>query len=68
VKGILRMHLVLACASSALIWIILWLHSRTRRSNKALPVYRLPLEFAGVIVIALTGHLGGFLSGVNGTG
>jgi len=67
-KGILRMHLVLACVSSALIWIILWLHFRTRRSNKALPVYRLPLEFAGVIVIALTGHLGGFISGVNGTG
>jgi hypothetical protein len=28
--------------------------------------YRLPVEFAGIVLVALTGHLGGFLTGVNG--
>ena len=31
-----------------------------------LPNYRLAVEILGVILVALTGHLGGFLSGVNG--
>jgi hypothetical protein len=35
---------------------------------EALPIYRLAVEFLGVGIIALTGHLGGFLSGVNGPG
>jgi hypothetical protein len=30
-----------------------------------LPAYRVPLELFGVVMIALTAHLGGFLSGVN---
>jgi len=67
-KGILLLHLVLACASSAMIWLIWWIHWRARRRAGALPRYRLPLEFLAVGVIALTGHLGGFLSGVNGPG
>jgi len=33
-----------------------------------LPSYRLALELLGVCMVALTGHLGGFLSGVNGPG
>jgi hypothetical protein len=32
------------------------------------PTYRLWIEIAAVAIIALTGHLGGFLSGVNGPG
>jgi hypothetical protein len=31
----------------------------------AAPRYRIPIELFGVAVIALTAHLGGFLSGVN---
>ena len=31
----------------------------------ALPLWRLPIECLGVALILLTGHLGGFLSGVN---
>jgi hypothetical protein len=28
----------------------------------------LPIEVVSVVIVALTGHLGGFLSGVNGPG
>jgi len=65
-KGILLKHLVLGWTSSLLIWLVWWLHFRTKRKEGAiLPIYRLPLEALGVAVISLTGHLGGFLSGVN---
>ena len=67
-KGILLLHLVLAGASSVLIWLVWWLHFRARRTAKALPNYRLLIEFLGILIVALTGHLGGFLSGVNGPG
>jgi len=67
-KGILLLHLVLACASTVMIWLVWWMHFRARRRAEALPSYRLVIEFLGVSLIALTGHLGGFLSGVNGPG
>src|ERR1700733_1325216 len=67
-KGILLMHLVLACISTVLIWLVWWLHFRARRWTLVLPRYRLALEVLAAGVIALTGHLGGFLSGVNGPG
>jgi len=64
-KGILLDHLLLACASTVTIWLSWWTHFRARRHSKPLPPYRVPLELLGVALIALTGHLGGFLSGVN---
>jgi uncharacterized membrane protein len=64
-KGILFLHVVLACVSSLLVWLVWWVHYRARRRNAVLPSYRLALEFLGVGLVALTGHLGGFLSGVN---
>ena len=67
-KGILLLHLLLACVSSVIIWLVWWMHFRARRQSRPLPTYLLAIEFLGVIVIALTGHLGGFLSGVNGPG
>jgi uncharacterized membrane protein len=67
-KGILLLHLVLACVSSVMIWLVWWVHFRARRRAEVLPGYRLALEFLGVGIVALTGHLGGFLSGVNGPG
>jgi uncharacterized membrane protein len=65
-RGILLLHLVLACISSVMIWVVWWLHFRARRQSKVLPTYRLALELLGVGIVALTEHLGGFLSGVNG--
>jgi uncharacterized membrane protein len=67
-KGILLLHLVLACVASVMICLTWWVHSRARRRAEGLPIYRLALEFLGVAIVALTGHLGGFLSGVNGAG
>jgi uncharacterized membrane protein len=67
-KGTLLLHLALAFISSAMIWLVWWLHFRARRRPEALSVYRLGIEIFGVCIIALTGHLGGFLSGVNGPG
>jgi uncharacterized membrane protein len=67
-KGILLLHLVLGCVSSVLIWLVWWIHFRGRRREAGLPNYRLLLELVAVSVISLTGHLGGFLSGVNGAG
>jgi uncharacterized membrane protein len=74
-KGILRMHLVLGCVSSVLIWLVFCIHWRAqRRAERSspdaaiqnyLPSYRLPLEAVAVLIVILTGHLGGFLSGVN---
>ena len=68
-KGILLMHLVLGCISSVLIWLVFWIHLRVRRHpEKSLPKCRLPIEAIAVLLVGLTGHLGGFLSGVNGPG
>jgi uncharacterized membrane protein len=65
-KGILLMHLILGCASSLLIWIVCLVHVRVQRKPAVvLPGYRLPIEALGVALVTLTGHLGGFLSGVN---
>ncbi len=68
-KGILLMHLILGCVSSVLIWLVFWIHLRVRRHpENSLPKYRLPIEAIAVLLVMLTGHLGGFLSGVNGSG
>jgi uncharacterized membrane protein len=68
-KGILLMHLVLGVASSLLIWIVWFIHMRTlRRQGAVLPGYRLPIEAVAVAILTVTGHLGGFLTGVNGPG
>jgi uncharacterized membrane protein len=67
-KGILLLHLVFACVSSVMIWLVWWVNFRARRRAEALPSYRLAIEFLAVAAVVLTGHLGGFLSGVNGPG
>jgi uncharacterized membrane protein len=64
-KGTLLLHLVLGLASAALIWLVWQLHFRGRKPERVLPLYRLPLEALAAAVVALTAHLGGFLSGVN---
>ncbi len=55
----------LGWVSAVLMWVVWWLHFRTTRTGRALPSYRLPLELMALVIVAFTGHLGGFLSGVN---
>jgi hypothetical protein len=43
-----------------------WVHLRSmRKPESPLPFFRLPLELITGVLIAITGHLGGFLSGVS---
>jgi uncharacterized membrane protein len=67
-KGILLLHLVFACVSTLMILLVWWLHLRSRRIGTVPPQYLIWIELAVVAVVAATGHLGGFLSGVNGPG
>lgn len=66
-KGLLLLHLVLGWASGVLICLVWWLHFQARR--KGVPVLRFIalLEVFALLVVAATGHLGGFLSGVSST-
>ncbi len=63
--GILLTHLVSGCTSLVLIAAVWWVHRRFRREGDTLPKSRLGLEMFTVGVVAITGHLGAFLSGVN---
>jgi uncharacterized membrane protein len=65
VKGILLLHLALGGTSSVLIWAVWWVHSRARRQSAPMPGYLRMVEGAAMVAVGLTGHLGGFLSGVN---
>jgi uncharacterized membrane protein len=65
-KGLLLWHLMAASLAALLIIASWWVHWRTRRAEPLLlPDYRIPVELLGVAAVALTAHLGGFLSGVN---
>jgi uncharacterized membrane protein len=68
-KGILLYHLVFALASTTVILLSWWIHFRMRRVDRLLAAsWRIPVELVGVLLVIVTGHLGGFLSGVNGGG
>jgi uncharacterized membrane protein len=65
-NGILLYHLLAASGSAILIGVNWWIHFRARRQPlRVLPSWRFAIELAGVAFVILTGHLGGFLSGVN---
>ena len=65
-KGILLEHLVLGVVSSAMICLVWYLHFRVRRaSEQTLPRYCLAVELVAMGLVAVTAHLGGYLSGVN---
>ena len=65
-KGLLLLHFVASSFAALLVIASWWIHWRARKSDTLpLPRYRISIELLGVTVIALTAHLGGFLSVVN---
>ena len=65
-KGLLLMHIIAASFAAVLVIASWWVHWRSRRAEPlVLPRYRLPLELLGVVILGLSAHLGGFLTGVN---
>jgi uncharacterized membrane protein len=68
-RGNVRLHLALAVISGSAMWLVWHLHVRAQRKLQPdRSVVRLSFEIATAVLVALTGHLGGFLSGVNGPG
>jgi uncharacterized membrane protein len=67
-KGILLEHLIAGGVAALVICWTWFLHRRSRRAGRDLPPGRFLLEAAGTLAVVIAGHLGGFLSGVNGAG
>ena len=66
-RGNLKLHMFLATSSSLMIWLVCWLHIQEQRKPLATsPGFRLTVEVVAVALTLLTGHVGGFVSGVNG--
>ena len=62
-KGNLLLHLVFGSLSCVLMWVVVAL---CRRSDRAGVRARYAAQLITAILVSITGHLGGFLSGVNG--
>ena len=62
-KGNLLLHLIFGSLASTLLWTVVLLY---RKAGAHWLRVRYVLQFVTAGVIAATGHLGGFVSGVNG--
>jgi uncharacterized membrane protein len=65
-KGNLRLHMICALITAALILILCWKRLRLRAKNKVPGASYFVIIALGIMMITLTGHLGGILSGVEG--
>jgi uncharacterized membrane protein len=63
-KGNLRLHLVFALTTAAIILVLYWKRSRLRSKGQQPGLLYFGLVSVGLLMITLTGHLGGILSGV----
>src|SRR6266700_7928502 len=67
-KGNLRLHLICALISASLIFILSWLRWRLRAKGISPGKGYVAVTVMALMVITLTGHLGGILSGVETPG
>lgn len=65
VAGVLLLHMIGGCSAGLLMMMVGWIQYRAIRRAQPLPSFRIPLEIVGATLVAITAHLGGFLSGVN---
>jgi uncharacterized membrane protein len=64
-KGNLLLHMIFALGASGMIWILCgWRVSQRKLPERMPGVFYIILAFATVALVALAGHLGGFVSGV----
>jgi uncharacterized membrane protein len=64
VKGNLRLHLVSAIVTGTIILVLYWRRSRLRSKGGQPGAAYFALITLGLLMITITGHLGGILSGV----
>jgi uncharacterized membrane protein len=63
-KGNLRLHLICALTSAALIFVLCWMRLRLRAKGSSPRFAYFAIMSLALMAITLTGHLGGILSGV----
>jgi len=63
-KGNLELHLICALTSASLILVLFWTRSRLRARGGSPRASYFAVMALGLMMITLTGHLGGILSGV----
>jgi uncharacterized membrane protein len=64
IRGNLRLHMICALSSALLILFLSWRRSRVRNTGRALSIAYWAVTLIALLMITLTGHLGGILSGV----
>jgi len=64
IKGNLRLHMICALTSALLIFFLTWRRSRLRAKGDSPRAGYFAVMALGLMMITLTGHIGGILSGV----
>src|SRR5438876_3651752 len=64
IKGNLRLHMICALTSALLILFLTWMRSRLRTKGRSPSIAYWAVTLIALLMITLTGHLGGILSGV----
>jgi uncharacterized membrane protein len=64
IKGNLRLHMIFAVTSALLIFFLTWMRSRLRAKGSSPSIAYWAVAVVTLLIITLTGHIGGILSGV----
>ena len=64
VKGNLLLHMICALTSASLIFFLYWMRSHLRKKGNSPGIAYFAVTLLALMMITLTGHLGGILSGV----